>query len=184
MEEKDFPPAVKQLLLLRPPSHIPSMHCVSRGGCYLVNSCCDLQEDNRWKKESYQACWVSHVLETRPQFRMTLSETDNVRRESYKQQQVVHFMVERSPSQTLMLGRDGGVMTKHQLPLSHTNRAPHRTAVTFDREAQQPIMLEEESHRADTWEMNDLIKPVRENFRASSLMSSPRLISHRVQKRE
>ncbi|CAN9514077.1 unnamed protein product [Ophioblennius macclurei] len=160
------------------------MHCVSRGGSYLVNSCCDLQEDNQWKKESYQACWVSHVLETRPQFRMTLSETDTVRKESYKQQQVVHFQVERSPSQTLTLGRDGGVMTKHQLPLSSTNRAPHCAAFTFDRNVQQNIMLKQESGGADTWVMDDLVKPARENFRASSLMSSPRLISQRLQKRE
>ncbi|XP_029959230.1 telethonin-like [Salarias fasciatus] len=158
------------------------MHCVSRGGCYLVNSCCDLQEDNRWRKESYQACWVSHVLETRPQFRMTLSETDSVRRESYKQQQVVHFLVERSPGQTLKLGRDGGVMTRHQLPLSPTSRAPHgANAAAFDRRVQQPVASEEEW---DSWETSDLIKPARENFRASGLMSSPRHASHRAPKRE
>lgn len=46
-----------------------TMHCVSRGGCYLVNSTCDLQEDNQWKKESYQECWLSLVLETRPQYK-------------------------------------------------------------------------------------------------------------------
>lgn len=47
----------------------PTMHCVSRGGSYLVNSYCDLQEENQWKKESYQACWLSLVLETRPQYK-------------------------------------------------------------------------------------------------------------------
>lgn len=45
------------------------MHCVSRGGCYLVNSYCDLQEENERKKESYEACWLSLVLETRPQYK-------------------------------------------------------------------------------------------------------------------
>lgn len=50
-------------------THEHTMHCVSRGGCYLVNSYCDLQEDNQYKKESYQACWLSLVLETRPQYK-------------------------------------------------------------------------------------------------------------------
>lgn len=45
------------------------MHCVSRGGCYLVNSYCDLQENNHWKRESYQAYWLSLVIETRPQYK-------------------------------------------------------------------------------------------------------------------
>lgn len=45
------------------------MHCVNRGGSYLVNSYSDLQEDNQWKKESYHACWMDLILETRPQYR-------------------------------------------------------------------------------------------------------------------
>uniref|UniRef100_A0A672GB14 Uncharacterized protein n=1 Tax=Salarias fasciatus TaxID=181472 RepID=A0A672GB14_SALFA len=118
----------------------------------------------------------------KPCCRMTLSETDSVRRESYKQQQVVHFLVERSPGQTLKLGRDGGVMTRNQLPLSPTSRAPHgANAAAFDRRVQQPVASEEEW---DSWETSDLIKPARENFRASGLMSSPRHASHRAPKRE
>ncbi|KAK1895278.1 Telethonin [Dissostichus eleginoides] len=114
------------------------MHCVSRGGCYLVNSYCDLQEENQWKKESYEACWVSLVLETRPQYKLTLSETDSVRRESYKQQ--------------------------------------------------QPVIQEKGNNEEDKQEVTaitqDVSKPLRENFRASSLMSSPRETSSRVQRRE
>ncbi|XP_029307775.1 telethonin [Cottoperca gobio] len=156
------------------------MHCVSRGGCYLVNSCCDIQEENQWKKESYQACWLSLVLETRPQYKLTLSETDSVRRESYKQQQVIHFMVERSPSQTLRLSSSNSRgMTEHQLPVSNTIH--HATTEL------KPV-VQEKNNGVDKQEgtafTQDLSKPIRENFRASSLMSSPREISHRVQRRE
>ncbi|XP_015254272.1 PREDICTED: telethonin-like [Cyprinodon variegatus] len=147
------------------------MHCVSRGGSYLVNSYCDLQEDNLWKKESYISCWLNVVLETRPQYRLTLSETDRVRRESYKQQQVVHLMVQRSPNQTLKLGRERGVMTEFQLPLSTCTVLPARRNITAGKE--------ETSAKTQ-----DLCKPVRGNFRASGLMSSPREVSHRVPRRE
>ncbi|KAM4580518.1 telethonin [Odontesthes bonariensis] len=161
------------------------MHCVSRGGCYLLNSHCDLEEDNQWKKESYHACWLSLVLETRPQYRLTLSETDRLRRESYKQQQVVHFMVERSPGQTLMLGREGGRMTKHQLPFINTRRAPHHTTVTCTIMPHIPRKGDTGSDKEEvTPTTQDLCKPVRENFRALSLMSSQREASHQTQRRE
>ncbi|XP_073342197.1 uncharacterized protein [Pagrus major] len=158
------------------------MHCVSRGGCYLVNSFCDLQEDNQWKKESYQACWLSLVLETRPQYKLTLSETDCIHRESYKQQQVVHFMVQRSPSQTLKLGSNSSAMTKHQLPFFNASRDLRRATTTSGYTDQQPVNGVDK--QKVTTVTQDLSKPVRVNFRASSLMSSPREISHRVQRRE
>ncbi|XP_041799255.1 telethonin [Chelmon rostratus] len=164
------------------------MHCVSRGGCYLVNSYCDLQEDNQWRKESYQACWLSLVLETRPQYKLTLSETDSVQRESYKQQQVVHFMVQRSPSQTLRLGSNSRAMTKHQLPLLSAYRDLHRATTTLGRPERQPVTLRKGNTGVGEQEVTattqDLSKPVRVNFRASSLMSSPRETCHRAQRRE
>ena len=117
-------------------------------------------------------------------FRLTLSETDGIRRESYKQQQVVHFLVERSPSQKLILGSCRGAMTKHQQPLFNTGTDPqHATVCTTDY-----ITPKEENSDADQREVpamiQDISKPVRVNFRASSLMSSPREISHWVQRRE
>lgn len=163
------------------------MHCVSRGGFYLVNAYCDLQEDDEWKKESYQACWLGLVLETRPQYKLTLSETDSVRRESYKQQQVAHLMVQRSPSQTLMLGDSNGAMTKYQLPLFNPSRDLHRATATSECTV-QPVMLEKEHNVMDRHKMTaisqEVSEPDREKFRASSWMSSPREISHRVQRRE
>ncbi|XP_028282277.1 telethonin [Parambassis ranga] len=158
------------------------MHCVSRGGSYLVNSCCDLQEDNQWRKESYQACWLSQVLETRPQYRLTLSETNNLRRESYKQQQVVHFMVERTPSQILMLGSNSGAMMKYQLPFLHTSKDPHYAKITLQSTI-QPNIQGKESNRVVTRQIaQDISKP--ESFRASSLMASPGELSPHIQRRE
>ncbi|KAM6936324.1 uncharacterized protein PEZ65_006468 [Lycodopsis pacificus] len=161
------------------------MHCVSRGGCYLVNSCCDLQEENQWRKESYQACWLSLVLETRPQYKLTLSETDSIRRESYKQQQVTDFMVERSPSQTLRLGSNNRFTTEHQLPFFNTSQQHHATATLGGK---KPVIQGKGNNGVGKQEVTaitqDLSKPVRVNFRASSLMISPREISHRVQRRE
>ncbi|XP_031731925.1 telethonin [Anarrhichthys ocellatus] len=161
------------------------MHCVSRGGCYLVNSYCDLQEENQWRKESYQQCWLSLVLETRPQYKLTLSETDSIRRESYKQQQVTDFMVERSPSRTLRLSSNSRVAAEHQLPFFNTSQKHHATS-TFG--GKKPVIQGEGNNGVGKQEVTaitqDLSKPLRVNFRASSLMISPREISHRVQRRE
>lgn len=116
-------------------------------------------------------------------FRLTLSETDSIRRESYKQQQVVHFMVERSPSQKLILGSSRGAVTKHQQPLFTGTVPQHATVCTAD-----TITPMEENSDADQQEVTaiiqDISKPVRMNFRTSSLMSSPLEISHRVRRRE
>ncbi|KAM6910192.1 uncharacterized protein FYW49_012166 [Xenentodon cancila] len=160
------------------------MHCVSRGGCYLVNSYCELQEDNHWKKESFHSCWLSLVLETRLQYKLTLSETDSIRRESYKQQQVVHFMVESGPGQKLVLGSGGGAMVTHRQSLFNAGTdLKYATTRTAD-----PFTPGKEESDADQQEVTavtqDVTKPVRVNFRASSLMSSPRETSHRVQRRE
>ncbi|XP_040900740.1 telethonin [Toxotes jaculatrix] len=164
------------------------MNCVSRGGSYLVNSCCDLHEDDQWRKESYQACWLSLVIETRPQYKLTLSETDSVRRESYKQQQVVHFMAERSPRQTLRLGSHNGAMKEHHLPFFRPSRDSYHARATFGCKEEKPAVVERVNNGVDEQKVtgitDDLRKPLRENFRASSLMSSPREISHRVQRRE
>ncbi|CAK6954303.1 uncharacterized protein zmp:0000000930 [Scomber scombrus] len=167
------------------------MHCVSRGGCYLVNSYCDLQEENERKKESYQACWLNLVLETRPQYKLVLSEKDNIRKESYKQEQVVHFMVERSPSQILRLGSYSRAMTEHCLPFN-LSRDPH-VKNSWERLLQQeksPVILRKENNGAYvdkekvTGITQTFTKPVRVNFRPSRLMSSPRETSHRMQRRE
>ncbi|KAM3838479.1 telethonin-like [Diretmus argenteus] len=183
------------------------MHCVSRGGCYLVNSYCDLQEEDQWRREIYQANWLNLVMETRLQYKLTLSEKDVTRRESYEQQQVVHFLVQRSPSQKLKLGIQRGAMTEHQLPprtacpvpLFSPGRAEspsdaHQTGSIFGRlQGQGPVILEKENDRvcvdeqevtAKAKDLPELTKPIRMNFRASSLMSSPRETSHRVQMRE
>lgn len=114
--------------------------------------------------------------------RLTLSETDGIRRESYKQQQVVHFTVQRSPSQTLKLGSNSSAMTKHQLPFFNASTDLRRATTTSGSTDQQPINgVDQQEVTAVT---QDLSKPVRVNFRASSLMSSPRETSHRVQRRE
>lgn len=116
--------------------------------------------------------------------RLTLSETDGVQRQSYKQQQVAHFMVQRSPSQSLSLGCSSKAMTTHQLPFCNTDRKLHRDVNTFGRKHQDPVAHERGDGGVDKKERITFRKPIRVNFRASSLMSSPREVSQRVQRRE
>ncbi|XP_029361099.1 telethonin [Echeneis naucrates] len=157
------------------------MHCVSRGGSYLVNSCCELHEENHLKKESYHACWLSLVIETRPQHKLALLESNSTLKESYNQQQVVHLMAERILSQSLRLGSYSRAMKEHHLPLFNISSEPYDARASFG-------CMEKQEERVDkqkgTGITQDSSKPVRVNFRASSLMSSPREVSHRVQWRE
>lgn len=114
--------------------------------------------------------------------RQTLSETDSVHRQSYKQQQVVHFMVQRSPSQILKLGSDSRAMTKHQLPFLSACNDLHRVT---QRQLAEPGKGNSEKVPQDvTATTRDLNKSIRVNFRASGLMSSPREISQQVRRRE
>ncbi|KAM4633824.1 telethonin [Polymixia lowei] len=181
------------------------MHCASRAGCYLVNSHCDLQEEDHSRRESYQASWLNLVMETRPQYKRTLSEKDVSCRQSYEQQQVVHFLAQRGPSQILRLGSQGGAMTEYQLPYRITFAVPvftpraespwnlHQTSPCFgSMQAQSPVIFEKnDGVCVDKQEVATIIKdipkvtqPIRAKFSASSLMSSPRETSHRVQCRE
>lgn len=116
--------------------------------------------------------------------RLTLSEMDGVQRQSYKQQQVAHFMVQRSPSQSLSLGCSSKAMTTHQLPFCNTDRKLHRDVNTFGRKHQDPVAHERGDGGVDKKQGITFSKPIRVNFRASSLMSSPREVSQRVQRRE
>ncbi|XP_033836202.1 telethonin [Periophthalmus magnuspinnatus] len=139
------------------------MHCISRGGCYLVNSLCDVQEENHLTKECYQACWISLVIETRPQYRQTLSDKNCIGKESYERQQVVHFIVERNLNQTLKLGSRDGDMTEHQLPILQKIRGPIKEENTSEFSKQKTIIERT---------IEDHIKPVQTNFKAVSLMPS------------
>uniref|UniRef100_A0A8C6SDC4 Uncharacterized protein n=1 Tax=Neogobius melanostomus TaxID=47308 RepID=A0A8C6SDC4_9GOBI len=156
------------------------MHCISRGGCYLVNSFSDVLEENHWTKERYQACWISLVLETRPQYRQRMSAKNCIGKERYEQQQVVHFIVERNMNQTLKLSCGNGDTTEHLLPLPWKNRGPAKEENTSESLKQQRII--ESNH--DTSTGADPTKPIPSNFRAVHLMSSPREVSRKGLKRE
>lgn len=97
-------------------------------------------------------------------------------------------MVQRSPSQTLRLGSDSRAMTKHQLPFSKPSRVFYPASTTFEHTEQQPVTLGNENKEVIKQEVTDitqeLSKPAGVDFRASSLMSSPREISHQMQRRE
>lgn len=109
---------------------------------------------------------------------------DSVQRQSYKQQQVAHFMVQRNPNQTLSLGHCSGAMVTHQLPSCSASRGLRRVASTFGHLQREPGARERRHSGVGEKEVAPLCKPIRENFSALSLMSSPREISQRVQKRE
>ncbi|XP_076006321.1 uncharacterized protein LOC143000777 [Genypterus blacodes] len=166
------------------------MLCMSRrGGCYLMDSWCDLHEEKQKMKESYEANWLSLVMETRSQYKLTLSETDSMRKQSYEQQQVFHFLTERDVGQTLKLSNCRGAMTEQQ----HLSRKSHQYTSFFRCSLGQDSVKLNENHgeHAGQQEVTTVTKglpqqhvqPNGVKFRASSFMSSPSSTSHRVQRR-
>lgn len=97
-----------------------------------MNSFCDVREENLWTKESYQACWISQVLETRPQYRQTLLEKNRTGKERYEQQQVVHFIVERNMNHTVKLCSSNGATAEHLLPLLWKKMSPAKDENSSD----------------------------------------------------
>lgn len=93
-------------------------------------------------------------------------------------------MVQRNPSQTLSLGRYSSAMATHQLPSYSASWGLGRVTSTFRHLQREPAARERRHSGVGEKRAALLCKPVRENFRALNLMSSPREISQRVQKRE
>lgn len=176
------------------------MHCLNRGSCSLVNAHSDVGETNHRQREGYEASWLDLVLETRPWQETTVFEKDTSRGESYEQEQVAHFLVQRSPEQTLRLGRQGGNLTKHQLPhrtpLTVPISTPSKAAPARDsRRSPSPtdlrkqlkyimdlesngVCLDKQEVSLITKDLPGVSPPIRVNFRASHLISPPREFSH------
>ncbi|XP_036395192.1 telethonin [Megalops cyprinoides] len=172
------------------------MHCLSRQSTfYLVNAHCDVKEDNDTRKERYDATWLDLVMETRPEEKITLFEKDTLRKESYEKKQVAHFLVQRSPSQKLRLGRHGEKMTEYQLsyknvlpvpifvpskPVSSkdSNRALTPTELQsimeYERALSSGMCAEKREVSHITKDIPKVVQPARVSFRASTLISPPR----------
>lgn len=175
------------------------MHCLNRKPrSYLLNSYSDFQETNEISRESYEATWLDLLMETRPEYKMTCSEKDSVRKESYESKQVVHFTVRRFPNQTLCMGREGEPMREYRLPYKNILPIPmfvprDVTKPDVTREP-SPSTVDSETGSSEIWpqkrelsSINDhkltVIQARSQDFRASSLISPPQEL-HRSQRRE
>ncbi|KAI4873111.1 hypothetical protein NFI96_015542 [Prochilodus magdalenae] len=167
------------------------MHCLSRTPrSYLVNSYSDVTENDETKKESYEATWLDLVMETRPEYKNTLTERDFSRKEGYAQKQVVHFVVRRFPNQTLYIGQDGMKLREYVLPYKNVLPIPifvPRDITARYETSQEPsppylqsIMDIERSWNEKSEPAPDIkgkpraIQPSRVEFRASGFISPPR----------
>ncbi|XDV40779.1 hypothetical protein PO909_009786 [Leuciscus waleckii] len=174
------------------------MHCLSRTPrSYLLNSYSDFQETDEIARESYKATWLDLLMETRPEYKMTLAEKDSIRKESYERKQVVHFTVRRFPNQRIRMGREGEPMSEYRLPYRNILPIPlfvPRVATPPDvtREP-SPAMNTETSLNGVCLQKREVssitehkplvIQPRSPDFRASSLISPPR-DALRFQRRE
>ncbi|KAL2084290.1 hypothetical protein ACEWY4_019808 [Coilia grayii] len=163
------------------------MHCLSRNPrTYLVNSYSDLKEKNEERREGYDATWLDVVMETRPELNVGLIENNTSRRESYEQQQWVHFVVRRNLDQTLRIGRYGEKLCKYQQPYKNVlplpifvprniaqqndlNQMPaeDRSFELFNTELLTGVCADKKDLSQISKDMPPIIQPGRVDFRAS-----------------
>ncbi|KAM8966670.1 telethonin-like [Pelodytes ibericus] len=77
---------------------------------------CNVQEENVSKKESCTWLWDDLTMDNRPEERVTLSECDSVHKQGYEKKEQTIFIIQRSPLQTIRLGRFGGEIRDYHLP--------------------------------------------------------------------
>ncbi|XP_062393731.1 telethonin [Sardina pilchardus] len=163
------------------------MHCLSRNpSTCLVNSYSDVKEKDEQRREGYEATWLDVVMETRPEKNATLSEINSLRKETYEQKKLVHFVVRRYLDQTLHMGRYGDKMRRYEsryaknvlpLPLfvpknmaqqNDLNQTPipaeDRSTVEFDKASLIDVCAEKKLRNEI---MPPIIQSSRQDFRAS-----------------
>lgn len=130
--------------------------------------------------------------------RTTLFENDSSRKETYKQKQVAHFLVQRNPSQRIKMGTRGGMLKEYQLPYKNAIRVPiftpstavppkdlyrspspseYKSIMEFETIAKGVCSDKQEIFEI-TKDLPKVSQPIRVNFRASSLISPTRDFSH------
>ncbi|XP_027032849.1 telethonin [Tachysurus fulvidraco] len=161
------------------------MHCLSRTpSSYLVNTYSDVKEVDESKRESYEATWLDLVMETRPEYKNTLTEKDSSRKESYKRKRVRHFVVRRFLNQTFCTGEEGTKLREYQLPFKttlplqifvprklctspETNRETSPSFLRSDRDSEKS-----ESRKKVLWSgVEDATQPERTKFTVRTLVS-------------
>ncbi|XP_060756586.1 telethonin [Neoarius graeffei] len=172
------------------------MHCLSRTPrSYLVNSYSDVKEADESKRESYEATWLDLVMETRPEYKDTLTERDLARKESYERKRVRHFVVRRYLNQTFCTGEDGTKLREYRLPYKpilplqifvprnlstppETRREPSPSCLHSDRDSEKSW-----SQKKVLWsDVEDVIQPESTEFRVRTLVSPARDLAHRFQR--
>ncbi|XP_077113806.1 telethonin [Ranitomeya variabilis] len=93
-------------------------------GSTMAELSCQLKEDNMARHEHYSAEWLDTSVFSRPEESCNARDANVWRRESFRQQGMTHFLVQRSPAQVMKMGRLGQRLTQYQLPYMRTLPLP------------------------------------------------------------
>ncbi|XP_060103726.1 telethonin-like [Heteronotia binoei] len=85
---------------------------------------CDVEERDDAKKESFSLLWEDLTLEERRQERTTLLEWNSACRERYETQHQDTFLVQRSPTMKIQMGRPGKKLKMYHLPYKNVLPVP------------------------------------------------------------
>ncbi|XP_078501781.1 telethonin-like [Lissotriton helveticus] len=85
---------------------------------------CQVQEEDKARRETYTADWRDLSLSSRAEKGCALREANDRRRETYAKQHEVLFMVQRSPWNIMKLGRLGEAQKEYHLPYQRALPVP------------------------------------------------------------
>ncbi|XP_005994094.1 telethonin [Latimeria chalumnae] len=104
---------------------------------------CLVNEANTSKRQYYTAEWQDMILSTRPEPGCNLGEVNDFRKETYKKQHQVQFVVQRSPYNIMKMGRLGEKMTEYKLPYRNVLPVPIFKPVNLATKPERAVTPEE-----------------------------------------
>ncbi|XP_078501782.1 telethonin-like [Lissotriton helveticus] len=107
---------------------------------------CQVQEENKARRELYTAEWRDLSLSTRDESGCSMREVNDHRKETYAKSCEVQFVVQRSPWNVMKLGHLGEVQREYHLPYQRALPLPifstSRERVHTSQEMSRMIELE------------------------------------------
>uniref|UniRef100_UPI00398F659F telethonin-like n=1 Tax=Pristiophorus japonicus TaxID=55135 RepID=UPI00398F659F len=98
-----------------------------------------VNEENGRRREFYSAQWEDQIMRTRPQEQCAVSEVNRARKEGYTRKYQVTYLVQRSPNNTMRMGRLGERLTEYRVPYRNVLPLPIFTPAPISAKVERAV---------------------------------------------
>ncbi|XP_053322735.1 telethonin-like [Spea bombifrons] len=145
---------------------------------------CNVKEMDVSKRESCTWLWNDLTLESRPEERQTLLECNREAKETFEKREETIFIIQRSPLQTIRVGRLGGEIRDYHLPYktvfpvplfvpSRVQPLPSDVPPTTSRMVSNGLCSEKTEVIGLIGNLPQVVQPTKMALRVSSFISPP-----------